>query len=177
VVLLNPWNPLELVSHFPDKSFNEDLRSSYNKAIANCIDGVRDFLTIHFYACNRNDTPFWRATKDVVISEELQAKLNLWKTRLPNNKNINQNYHGFESYSYSVMMLGLKYQPDRSLPVLDLLDSSKAKAEFRAIQSKATHLSSTLPSQYEYLTHVIKSQEQSEYIAELSNKTPALLAK
>jgi tryptophan 6-halogenase len=167
----------ELVSHFPDKSFNEDLRSSYNTAIANCIDGVRDFLTLHFYASNRNDTPFWKATKDVVISEELQEKLQLWKTRLPNNKNINQNYHGFESYSYSVMMLGLKYQPDRSLPVLDLLDSSNAKAEFRAIRSKATHLSNTLPSQYEYLTHVVKSQEQSEYLAEFSAKAPELVVK
>ncbi|MBW4575131.1 MAG: tryptophan 7-halogenase [Aphanothece sp. CMT-3BRIN-NPC111] len=157
----------ELVSHFPDKSFNEDLIRSYNKAVANCIDGVREFLTLHYYASDRTDTPFWKASKeDIVVSEELRERLRLWKSRLPNNKNVNQNYHGFESYSYSVMLLGLNYTPESSLPILDHLYDQNALDTFNAIKEKAEYLSATLPSQYEYLTHTIKSQEQSEYLTE-----------
>jgi len=145
----------EIIGHFPDKSFNEDMIRSYNKAIANCIDGVRDFLTLHYYANDRVDTPFWKANKqDIVVSEELRERLKLWKIRLPNNKSINQNYHGFESYSYSVMLLGLNYMPNSSLPILDLLNDENAIAVFNAVKEKAEYLSSTLPSQYEYLTHV-----------------------
>ncbi len=157
----------ELVRHFPDKSFNEDLMRSYNKAIGNCIDGVRDFLTLHYYASNRSDTPFWQATKKkIFISEELDKKFKLWKTVLPNSKNINPDYHGFESYSYSVMLLGLNYTPKSSLPVLDLINDQNALSVFNEIKEKTEHLNATLPSQYEYLTHVIKSQKQSEYLVE-----------
>lgn len=166
----------ELVSHFPDKSFNENLIQSYNKAIANCIDGVRDFLTLHYYASDRADTPFWKATKNaLVVPEELREKLRLWKSRLPNNKSINQNYHGFESYSYSVMLLGLNYVPERSLPILDHVYEQNAMAVFNAIKEKAEYLSATLPSQYEYLTHAIKSQERSEYLVEQSFDTSVQL--
>ena len=150
----------ELVSHFPDKSFNEDLIHSYNKVIANCIDGVRDFLILHYYASDRADTPFWKATKqDIVISEELREKLRLWKTILPNNKNINQNYHGFESYSYSVMLLGLNYIPEASLPILDLIDDHNAVSVFNEIKQKAEYLSATLPSQYNYLNYLVQSSK------------------
>lgn len=166
----------ELVSHFPDKTFQPSLRDSYNTAVANCIDGVRDFLTLHFYASDREDTPFWRATKNVRLSPDLQEKLRLWKTRLPNNKNINPHYHGFESYSYSVMLLGLNYQPDRSLPVLDLMDNSRAALEFQAIQAKAMRLANSLPSQYEYLTQVMKSQQESEYLTPVPSPPPLALA-
>lgn len=157
----------ELVSHFPDKTFNQELIGSYNRTIAKCIDGVRNFLTLHYCAGDRADTPFWKATKhEIKVPEELSERLRLWKTRLPNSKNVNPNYHGFESYSYSVMLLGLNYRPESSLPVLDHIEAQNAIAAFNAIKERAYYLSSTLPSQYEYLTSVMKSQEQSEYLSE-----------
>ena len=73
---------------------------------------------------------------------------------LPNNRNINLDYHGFEFYSYSVMLLGLGYRPGQSLPVLDHIDSTNALKAFGEIRERAEHLAWTLPSQYEYLTHV-----------------------
>ncbi len=157
----------ELITHFPDKTFNQELIKSYNKTIAECIDGVRDFLTLHYYGSDRADTPFWKATKhEIVVPEELREKLKLWKTRLPNSKNINPNYHGFESYSYSVMLLGLNYVPVNSLPALEHINEQNAILAFDAVKARANHLSATLPSQYEYLTYAIKSQERSEYLSE-----------
>ena len=141
-------------------------KSCYNKNIAKCIDGVRDFLILHYYASNRADTPFWKATKhEIKILEELGEKFNLWKKRLPNKKNINPNFHGFETFSYSAMLLGLNHKPESSLPFLEHLDDTKALAKFNRIKEKAHQLNATLPSQYEYLTQVIKSQEQSEYLS------------
>jgi tryptophan 6-halogenase len=150
----------ELVNHFPGALYDEELIKSYNRAVADCIDGVREFLTLHYCASTRADTPFWRATKhDLVIPESLQERLKLWKTRLPNNRNINQKYHGFESYSYSVMLLGLGYVPEHSLPVLNHISDEKALAAFRAIKERAAYLCKTLPSQYEYLTSIYSPHE------------------
>ena len=95
-----------------------------------------------------------RATKEVPLTDELRERLDIWKSRLPNAKNINPNYHGFESYSYSVMLLGLNFQPEQNLPVLDLLSDQRAAEAFDAIRQKTERLVQTLPSQYEYLSHV-----------------------
>ena len=75
--------------------------------------------------------------------------------RLPTNRTINPHYHGFESYSYSVMLLGLGQRPARSLPVLDHMNDGDARAAFAWLQGRAATLTATLPSQYEYLSTVV----------------------
>jgi tryptophan 6-halogenase len=145
----------ELVHHFPNGELDEAVVRSYNKGVADAIDGVKDFLTVHYAASDRDDTPYWRSVhSDLRVPENLRESLDLWKRRLPNAKSVNPAYHGFESYSYSVMLLGLGHQPETSLPALDHMDDRNALAAFRAMRERSEYLAATLPSQYEYLTHV-----------------------
>jgi tryptophan 6-halogenase len=144
----------ELVNHFPGAVIDDNTVKSYNRVVGDCIDGVRDFLILHYRATDRADTAFWRATKDVKVPDELAERLELWKTRLPNARNVNPKYHGFEAYSYSVMLLGLNYRPESSLPALDHIDHERALHAFQSSRDKCLRLVSTLPSQIEYLTHV-----------------------
>lgn len=144
----------ELIHHFPHGNPDEESIRSYNRTVAECIDGVRHFLTLHYRASDRRDTEFWRATQTTSLPVELAERMDLWKKRLPSAKSINPYYHGFESYSYSVMMLGLNYLPGESLPVLDFLDDRNALETFRMMRRKSEYLVKTLPSQYEYLSHV-----------------------
>ncbi len=145
----------ELVNYFPNRRWDEASIHGYNQAISCCIDGVKDFLTLHYCASTRCDTPFWQATKsDIVVHAGLREQLALWKTRLPTNKTINSHYHGFEAYSYSVMLLGLGYRPDAPLPVLELMDDADARAAFLAMRERTQMLLKTLPSQYEYLSSI-----------------------
>jgi tryptophan halogenase len=143
----------ELVSHFPAGGIDDAMVASYNRAVADTIDGVRDFLTLHYACAGREDNDFWKATKHgLVLPDALRESLTLWRRRLPNAKNIPRAYHGFEAYSYSAMLLGLGYRPETSLPALDYTDASRAEAAFRAVRERGRHLVETLPSQYEYLT-------------------------
>lgn len=145
----------ELVRHFPGNQIEEPVVASYNRAMANAIDGVRDFLTLHYCVTDRDDTPFWQAVRsELNVPDSVKERLELWNNRLPNNKSINPDYHGFESYSYSVMMLGLGHEPARNLPVLDHMDDRNALEMFRKVKERSQYLVATLPSQYEYLTHV-----------------------
>jgi len=152
----------ELVHHFPNGAIDEEMVKSYNRVVAEGIDGVREFLTIHYYGSDRTDTEFWRATKEIAMPDDLAERMKLWSRRLPNAKNINTDYHGFESYSYSVMLLGLGYEPPAALPVLDFLDDRNAMEMFRKIKQRTEHLVATLPSQYEYLSHVRAMKGRSE---------------
>jgi flavin-dependent dehydrogenase len=144
----------ELVNHFPGDINDEAAAKSYNRVVGDCIDGVRDFLILHYRATDRADTEFWRAAKNVQVPAALAERLELWKTRLPNPRNINSAFHGFEAYSYSVMLLGLNYRPPSSQPALELIAPEKAQNAFRLMREKAQRLVATLPSTLEYLTHV-----------------------
>ena len=150
----------ELVNNFCLRAFNDECIKSYNRAIANCIDGVLEFLTLHYFASTRADTAFWKATKrDIVVPGDLGERLRLWRMRLPTNKTINPNYHGFEAYSYSVMLLGLGHRPTMSLPALDAMDDREAWMTFDANHHRARRLAAALPSQYEYLRGVFAATE------------------
>ena len=156
----------ELVASFPDKGFDPEVIKSYNRTIGNCVDGVKDFLTLHYCASNRTDTPFWEATKnELKLSDELKERMAEWKTHLPNPRNINRNYHGFESYSYAVMLQGLGYLPENNLPALNHLSNINAISAFREIRKRTEELCKTLPSLYEYLTYVRSKHAQPEMLA------------
>lgn len=148
----------QLVTHFPDRSFAPSLLRSYNRGVAECIDGVRDFLTLHYYASTRADTPFWKATKEVTISPALAERLALWKHRLPDAMSVNQAYHGFEAYSYSVMLLGLGYVPEGPQPAVAGADPRRAEAAFASVRARTQALLKGLPSQLEYLTSVAETR-------------------
>jgi tryptophan halogenase len=142
----------QLLNRFPGHRHNEENVKAYNRAIANCIDGVREFLTLHYVAGTRQDTPFWKATKhDLVLPNGLADRLDLWKHELPTKRTIFQEEHGFTDYSYSVMLLGLGHRPQYSLAALDYVSPTHALLAFDKIRRKAEHLTRTLPSTYEYL--------------------------
>ncbi len=144
----------ELVNHFPGAEIDEAVVRSYNQTVAHAIDGVKDFLTLHYCVTDRDDTPFWQAVRNIKVPDHVAESVELWNRRLPNAKNTNPAYHGFESYSYSVMMLGLGHEPATSLPALDGMDDTNALEMFRNVKKRSEYLVSTLPSQFEYLTHV-----------------------
>jgi tryptophan halogenase len=145
----------ELVHHFPRASVaSEGQLLSYNRIINDCFDGICEFLSLHYLATDRSDTPYWRDRNNLRKSEALKERLMIWRSRLPGARNINQSFHGFEAYSYSVMMLGLNYRPKNYLPALDHLDEANARSLFRSIREKSDRLVRALPSHYDYLEHM-----------------------
>lgn len=142
----------QFVSHFSGALCDPSSVRHYNQAIADCIDGVRDFLILHYATSTRADTPFWRATKEsIVIPDELADQMKLWKRRLPTNRSIRSAYHGFEAYSYIIMLLGLGYEPEDVSFVLRHTPDGPALERFAQIKNAAARLVATLPSHHEYL--------------------------
>ena len=86
--------------------------------------------------------------------------MRIWKARLPGIRNIYQPFHGFEAYSWSVMLLGLGYEPETYLAALDYLDENKAREMFAGIRKRSAYLVNALPSQYEYLTHIRRDEHE-----------------
>ena len=142
----------QLVTYFPRGRNDEFSIKSYNQTVADLIDGVREFLTLHYVAGTRSDNPFWKSTKnDLFIPEGLKERLDLWKVRLPSKRTIKSTYHGFPQYSYCSMLLGLGHRPAQNSPILDHMGDAAALQVFDRIRAKSEQLKRSLPSHYEYL--------------------------
>ncbi|MEU4769919.1 tryptophan halogenase family protein [Actinosynnema sp. NPDC023794] len=144
----------QLVKHFPAEGWDEGQRASYNRVVGRCMDGVREFLVLHYHAAARTDNRYWRDAKTRALPDGLAERLEQWRTRLPDTETIFPHYHGFEPYSYICMLLGLGGLPTRSAPALGLFDETAAAKEFARVRDQARYLVDRLPSQYGYFAEL-----------------------
>jgi tryptophan 6-halogenase len=140
----------QLVKHFPDGTWDPEIVADYNRLIARCQDGVREFLCMHYRAAARADTPYWQATNERELPPGLAERLCLWSRKLPDEESIYPYYHGFEPYSYTAMLVGLGGVPLQHRPALRLMDPAPALREWRRLRDEGRRLSQGLPSHYEY---------------------------
>jgi tryptophan 6-halogenase len=147
----------QLVKHFPADGPSAALRRSYNMACANVMDGVREFLVLHYYAAARADNQYWRDAKLRPLPDGLAERIESWQARLPDPETIFPHYHGFEPYSYVAMLLGLGGVVPPPPGALGLMDDASARKEFQLVRDQATDLVAQLPSQYEYLARPHRS--------------------
>jgi hypothetical protein len=154
----------QLVKHFPDRSFDQSLIDGFNREIEVMFDDTRDFIQAHFYFSPRTDTAFWRANKELTLTENIREKISLYRAGLA----INQPYTSTDTYygdpgaefrnfwtngSYYAIFTGLGLVPDRPLPLLDYRPASVERAEqiFGQIRGEQERLARDLPSNYDYL--------------------------
>ncbi|MGI9062572.1 MAG: tryptophan halogenase family protein [Pseudonocardiaceae bacterium] len=141
----------QLVKHFPDGRWDESLIASYNRRVAHVVDGVKEFLVMHYVAAGRDDTPYWKEAKVRQIPDRLAERLEIASSHLIDEETMYPYYHGFESYSWVAMTLGLGLEPARPRPALGHVDPANAEREFARLKAEADEMVSALPSCYEYL--------------------------
>ena len=144
----------QLVRHFPDKRWDQALIDGYNTRVARVIDGVKEFLVLHYRAAGRNDGPYWKEAKRRALPEGMAERLRTASTMLLDDETIYPYYHGFESYSWITMLLGLGWAPSGERPALAGMDGTRALAEFQTLRDERRRMVDELPSVREYLRSI-----------------------
>lgn len=128
------------------------------------FDDTRDFIQAHFSLSPRQDTPFWRATKELELADGMVEKLARYRSGIPlNQPTTNEDtYYGnfdveFRNFwtngSYYSIFAGLGVTPDAALPALTYKPESIRAAEqlFEDVRQEQERLVGLLPSNYGYL--------------------------
>ncbi|MFD2415753.1 tryptophan halogenase family protein [Amycolatopsis pigmentata] len=144
----------QLVKHFPDQRWDPLLVEDYNNRVAHVIDGVKEFLVLHYRAAARDDSPYWKEAKVRPIPDGLAARLRLAKSHLLDNETIFPYYHGFEPYSWNTMLLGLGWSQTAERPALAHMDKVTAERELARLRADANDIVAALPSCQEYLATI-----------------------
>ncbi|WP_185065999.1 FAD-dependent oxidoreductase [Pseudonocardia eucalypti] len=142
----------QLVKHFPDRQWDRALAQSYNTRIARAVDGVKDFLILHYRAAGRDDNQYWKAAKTRKATDTAEECMEGARVHLWDQETIYPHYHGFESYSWNTIWLGMGNRPERFRPALAHMDPAPASAEFAKLRAQARRMVKELPSCHEYLS-------------------------
>lgn len=68
-----------LAQLFPFAGFNDALIDRYNELARKELEGIRDFIILHYKLTERDDSPFWRRCREMEVPESLARRIDLFR--------------------------------------------------------------------------------------------------
>ena len=107
---------MRLLNLFPDKGFSPVAIDRYNAQATFEIERIRDFLILHYYATERDDTPFWNYCRMMDIPAQLEDNIRLFRD---SGRFFRDAEEMFAITSWVQVMLGQHIQPRNYHPLVD----------------------------------------------------------
>jgi tryptophan halogenase len=96
--------------------YNNATINFYNKRLQTIVENIRDFIVLH-YLCNKKDSVFWK-DKPFEIPNTLQKYLDIWKVRLPNKNDFQENKLLFYQSNFILVLHGIGLISNKQLKYL-----------------------------------------------------------
>ena len=145
----------KLLALFPDKSFAAVERDEYNRLLAATYAQVRDFLVLHYYANERDDSEFWRACRNVALPEGLRRKLALFAER---GRVFRYDDDLFSVTSWVAVLLGQGIRPAGYDELVNSMSDAELAEVLATMRSRISDAVAALPTQAEYLVRHCRAQ-------------------
>ena len=98
-----------LTNHY----YDEDVINRYNANAVNHLEDIKDFIDVHYTLSSRKDSEFWKWATSRKIHPRLAAKLEVYRTFMPNLNNRNQTYSwAFNDISWIDTLTGYDFEFD-----------------------------------------------------------------
>ena len=121
-----------LLSNFPDRSFAAVDRERYNRVLIQETEWIRDFLILHYYATERDDTPFWNYCRNMDIPERLAEKLRVYDN---NGRTFRDGGELFNDTSWFAVLTGQCRTPRSFDPVAEMMSEAETQGRLEEIRS------------------------------------------
>jgi tryptophan halogenase len=137
-----------LFAHFPDRDLDPAISAEYNRLTALEYEHVRDFLVLHYSATRREDTPFWRACRSMIVPESLAYRQDVFQRT---GRVITLEGETFLPPSWLALFAGHRIWPERYEPFPDLLPGAELESRFGAMKSMIRSAVETLPAHEHFI--------------------------
>lgn len=113
---------IRLLQMFPSQGICDTDRREFNAQMALEAENIRDFIILHYYVTNRDDSPFWRHCKSMQIPDSLKHRIELFKET---GRVFKVAGELFGENSWIQVMLGQGLYPQQYHPVVDMMSESE----------------------------------------------------
>lgn len=135
----------EGLSHFigllPTKNIEPALRDTFNRRMETSYVNIRDFLVLHYWANQRNDSPFWIDRRNAPLTPRLQEKIELYQQ---SGRTFRDNNELFGERSWFAVLEGQGIAAQSYHPIVDNMTDEDLKADLQnvaaVIQASVNHM-------------------------------------
>jgi tryptophan halogenase len=124
-----------LLDHFPDKQFDPANIASYNAAIGDEFERVRDFILLHYCLPRRDDSPFWQAFGAMVLPDRLAQRIAMYQAT---GRIVQAGTELFTDLDWFYVFEGIGITPRNYDPLVDTVDFEQVKRLMLAISQKVS---------------------------------------
>ena len=139
-----------LMQSFPFNGFDEAMIDRFNKVSRIELEGVRDFIILHYHLTQREDSAFWIRCGDMDIPESLALRMALFRDNA-------QAYQApdelFRIDSWVQVMLGQRLQPRGYHQVARMMPPGQLRQTLADLKANIAGTVAKMPSHQEFLDH------------------------
>ena len=139
---------------FPDKRFNPLTTAAYNRATEHEYELIRDFLVLHYKATQRDDTPFWRHCRDMVIPDSLAGKIDYFREY---GHLLIESGDLFKEENWLQVLIGQGILPRAPAPLARNIDRQSLVTYMTDLRGSYARAAAALPSHEAYLARVMQA--------------------
>jgi tryptophan 7-halogenase len=122
-----------LLDHFPDRQFDPALIASYNAAVVEDYERIRDFIVLHYCTSRRDDSPFWQQWSRAAVPDAVAHRLALYRAT---GRIVQQRPEYFTDLDWFWIFEGAGVIPRDYDPLVDSADFEQVKRLMLAISQK-----------------------------------------
>jgi len=145
---------VRLIHLFPHAGITTDLVDEYNRQSKREYERIRDFIIMHYYLNERDDSQFWRDTRNMDVPERLAQKIELFRS---NGSLVQDQLDIFLEPSWLQVMLGQGVMPQDYHPIADGLSDQQLKEKLANTRKLKMEPLSKIPGHDEFLKLFCKS--------------------
>ncbi len=143
---------IKLILLLPSEQINESDIDEYNSQMREEMDNIRDFVTLHYHATERDDSRFWQHCRSMSIPSSLQHRIDLFRD---NGRVFKKTNEIFSEIGWVQVMLGQGIVPKAYHPAVDNLSDKELSDFLHEIRSVVKHNVEQLPSHDDFLAQYV----------------------
>lgn len=146
-----------LLRLFPAAGCSESVIRQYNQESKTEYERIRDFIVLHYKATERDDTPYWRDCRDMVIPDSLAQRLELYRETglvFPDSADV------FRIDSWIQVLVGQRRLPESHHYMADALDKERLRTMLGTLKTNLAAAVEKLPSHKQFLDAYCGASEE-----------------
>ena len=144
----------KLFTFFPTMAFDQVDVDEYNRQTAFEWERIRDFLILHYYASERDDSDFWNYCRTMSVPAELTKKIEQFKR---NGRVARMDNEMFNDLSWFEVMYGQGIRPESYHALVDNFPEEELEKRLHGIVKVMINSVNYMPSHQEFIDQHCKA--------------------
>jgi tryptophan 7-halogenase len=138
----------KLLSLFPNRDCDLSISEQYNRVISEEIEGIRDFLVLHYHSTNRTD-PMWARCRSMPLPESLVYKEEHFSR---SGRIVLSSDELFKEASWFAVLMGQGHRPMDYNPLIDSIGSEDNLMYLRRLKETVRLTASKMKDHLSFLS-------------------------